>query len=124
MPRYIVKPDQAKDEYVLWSTIVDSPVSPVLNRKSMEVFLCQDYWDQYTEQQAIESIYRADKWGVSDRWLTGDEQTIRVEAKDWIEDLHGYVKNADVVKLTNAIYNQDEKAVRALTYNLLQGDQE
>lgn len=123
MPRYIVKPDQAKDEYVLWSTIVDSPVSPVLNRKTMEVFLCQDYWDQYTEQQARESLDRADRWGISARWFTGDEQTVRIEAEDWIEDLHGHVKNADLAKLTNAIDNQDEQAVRALTYGLLEGDQ-
>lgn len=39
MPSYVIKPDHQKDEYILWSTVVDNSVSGVLTRDEMFDFL-------------------------------------------------------------------------------------
>ena len=55
MGRAVYKPNPDKDEYVIWSTVVDSPVSDVLTRAEMLTA-----WDG-----GKDSLDRADKYGHS-----------------------------------------------------------
>lgn len=55
MPRCVIKPHPEKDEYVIWSTVVDSPVSEILIRKEA----VQEY------PGGEESVARADETGAS-----------------------------------------------------------
>lgn len=42
MGRFVYKPHPDKDEYILWSTVVENAVSPVLSRAEMTEFMLQD----------------------------------------------------------------------------------
>lgn len=42
MGRFVYRPNPDKDEYILWSTVVDNAVSPVLSRAEMAEFMLQD----------------------------------------------------------------------------------
>lgn len=114
MPSYIIKPNPDVDEYVLWSTIPDTPVSDVLGRAGMTRFLVSEYWQSNTRAQVEvdERLDRADQTGTSALWDIGSTQYVRVEA-DWLH-CDGSVHNARVADLVRALHARDENAVRNL----------
>ena len=63
MPSYIVKPDPLRDEYVIWSTIVDAPTA-VGTRAELEQLLTMH---DGPEAAAGERFDRADSAGTSDK---------------------------------------------------------
>ena len=78
MPRLIYKPRQDVDEYLIFSTIVDRPVSPVLTRQQMfERITLEGYGGRYnfahTAEQAEASLNRADANGTSELAPLGRE---------------------------------------------------
>lgn len=112
MPNYIIKPNPNVDEYVLWSTIPDGPVSEVLGRAEMTLFLMYRYYQAHTRAEAEDRLDRADQRGTSTLWDIGSTQYVRVE-EDWLY-CDGSVSNARVADLVRALHARDEKAVRSL----------
>lgn len=112
MPNYIIKPNPDVDEYVLWSTIPDGPVSDVLGRAGMTRFLMFEYYQSHTRSDAEERLDRADQTGTSALWDIGSTQYVRVE-EDWLY-CDGSVPNARVADLVRALHARDEKTVRSL----------
>lgn len=74
MPRIMFKPNLDLDEYVIWSTVVDAPVSDVLNREDAKAVwregACSLMGSPITDAQAEESMQRADTKGWSQ--IVGD----------------------------------------------------
>lgn len=74
MPRIMFKPNLDHDEYVIWSTVVDAPVSDVLNRADAKAVwrdgACSLLGTPITDAQAEESMQRADTKGWSQ--IVGD----------------------------------------------------
>ncbi|MCK2199179.1 hypothetical protein [Corynebacterium callunae] len=74
MPRCVIKPHPEKDEYVIWSTVVDSPVSEVLTRDEA----VREY------PGGEESVARADETGAS--WA--DDRSIYWGTKEFIREVN------------------------------------
>lgn len=111
MPNYIIKPDQNVDEYVLWSTVPDAPVSGVLDRAGMTSYLTAQYWQLHSREEADQRLERADQTGISARFDAGAEQYVRVET-EWMPFIDGDVPNSRVADLVRALDAHDESAVR------------
>lgn len=69
MPRIMYKPRADRNEYVIWSTVVDLPVSGVLDRvtakETWRAGACSILGTPITADRAEESMVRADKKGWS-----------------------------------------------------------
>lgn len=69
MPRIMYKPRTDRNEYIIWSTVVDLPVSGVLDRDTAKEKWrtggCSILGTPISEEQAEESMVRADTTGWS-----------------------------------------------------------
>lgn len=69
MPRIMYKPRPHKNEYIIWSTVVDLPVSGVLDRDTAKTTwaagACSILGTPISAEQAEESTIRADTKGWS-----------------------------------------------------------
>lgn len=69
MPRIMYKPRPHKDEYIIWSTVVDLPVSGVMDRKKAKKAwrkgACWNLGTPISAERAEESMQRADTKGWS-----------------------------------------------------------
>lgn len=69
MPRIMYKPRADRNEYVIWSTVVDLPVSGVMNRKkAKKTWRKGECWTlgiPISAERAEESMVRADTKGWS-----------------------------------------------------------
>lgn len=69
MPRIMYKPRPDQNEYVIWSTVVDLPVSGVLDRDTAKAMwaagACSIMGTPISAEQAEESMQRADTKGWS-----------------------------------------------------------
>lgn len=69
MPRIMYKPRPDRNEYVIWSTVVDLPVSGVLDRdtakETWRAGACSIMGTPISAEQAEESMQRADAKGWS-----------------------------------------------------------
>lgn len=122
MGRAIYKPDPALDEYLIFSTITDGPVSPVMNRKA----IAQEWRDSceaiYGERPSAEetemSLARADLHGQSWRepgsyWEEEELVSISNMNIDSTFDM-AWCKHRDLAKLTRAVAAGDWDRVREL----------
>ena len=79
MPRIMYKPRPDRNEYVIWSTVVDLPVSGVLDRDTAKETWraggCSILGTPISEEQAEESMVRADTtgWSIIDLDCPEDE---------------------------------------------------
>ena len=125
MPRLIYKPRQDVDEYIIFSTIVDTPASPVMTRKQMfERITLEGYGGMYyftlTPEQAEASLNRADANGTSELSITGREPYPL-----WDEEhiLHNLPKpfgprlcaHRDLAALTRALEAGDTRRIGLIT---------
>lgn len=122
MGRAIYKPDPDLDEYLIFSTIVDAPVSPVMNRE--EIF---EEWRTSCEQlngarpsleETEKSLARADAQGQSWRepgsyWEEEELVCISNMNIDSTFDM-AWCKHRDLAKLTRAVAAGDWDRVREL----------
>lgn len=69
MPRIMYKPRADRNEYVIWSTVVDLPVSGVMDRdtakETWRAGACSVFNFPISAEQAEESMVRADTTGWS-----------------------------------------------------------
>lgn len=69
MPRIMYKPRTGRNEYIIWSTVVDLPMSGVLDRDTAKETWraggCSILGTPISEEQAEESMVRADTTGWS-----------------------------------------------------------
>lgn len=69
MPRIMYKPRPHKNEYIIWSTVVDLPVSGVMDRdtakETWSAGACSIMGTPISAEQAEESMVRADTKGWS-----------------------------------------------------------
>lgn len=79
MPRIMYKPRPDRNEYVIWSTVVDLPVSGVLDRdtakETWRAGACSILGTPISAEQAEESMVRADTkgWSIIDLDCPEDE---------------------------------------------------
>lgn len=122
MGRAIYKPDPDLDEYLIFSTIVDAPVSPVMNREEISEEWrksCEQLYGARLSPEAVEKwLARADANGQS--WYgTGlfweEEELVRVvnmRPDSPIEKV--WCKHGDLAKLARAVAAGDWDRVREL----------
>ena len=69
MPRIMYKPRPDRDEYIIWSTVVDLPVSGAMDRgtakETWRAGACSILGTPITAERAEESMQRADTTGWS-----------------------------------------------------------
>lgn len=94
MGRYIVKPDKDKDEWVLWSTIVDNAVSPVLMRDEMAEWLLDDGIEELKERIArqLSRPYREFQLGSTDTVANVEHDDFEGAYKLHVNDLTRFVR--------------------------------
>lgn len=132
MGRAIYKPDPDLDEYLIYSTITDGPVSPVMNLKA----IAQEWRDSCEaingERPSIEetekSLARADLNGQSWWWRRSywdDEEHVS------IRNMHpnppfddATCKHRNLAKLARAVACSDWAAAEALLTNITRIDEE
>lgn len=114
MPRIMYKPRPDRNEYVIWSTVVDLPVSGVLDRdtakETWRAGACSIMGTPISAEQAEESMVRADTKGWSQ--INGDCPD---HEGLWLANIDGYPgpydfgtsKVADLAAVTRAIENED-----------------
>lgn len=118
MPRYLLKPNPNRDEYVYWSTIVDAPVTGVMSRDEMKGYLLhgQGLTPPHTDVEAEERLARTDEKGHSlidwdgNGW--GQSELVRVEHRDYART--GMVAHEDIAELTRAMESGDWATVERL----------
>lgn len=107
MPRCVIKPHPEKDEYVIWSTVVDAPVSEILTR--------DEAVRKYPGGE--ESVARADETGAS--WADwrdifwGTRELIR-EISVGNEHFHGMCRFEDIPDIIRAWTDGDAGRLREL----------
>lgn len=122
MGRAIYKPDSDLDEYLIFSTIVDAPVSPVMNREEISEEWrksCEQLYGARLSPEAVEKwLARADANGQS--WYgTGSfwEEEELVHIVNMRPDApieKAWCKHCDLAKLTRAVAAADWDRVREL----------
>lgn len=122
MGRAIYKPDPDLDEYLIFSTITDGPVSPVMNREqiaeewkaSCELL----YGERPSDADTRRSLDRADAHGQS--WkIRGtfweDEEFVRISNMNIDSPIDmAWCQHRDLAKLTRAVAAADWDQVREL----------
>lgn len=120
MPRYVLKPQAHVDEYLIWSTVVDAPVSTVMTRAEMTNYLRRNgvtvYRHRDTDEEVEARLTRADINGHSLKdwnhsWWGGDEY-IRLEECD--PPIIGRVKHADIAQVVRAYESGDHNTLKRL----------
>ena len=114
MPRIMYKPRPHKNEYIIWSTVVDLPVSGVMDRdtakETWRAGACSIMGTPISAEQAEESMQRADTKG----WSIIDLDCPEYEGLN-LANIDGYPgpygfgtsKVADLATVTRAIETGD-----------------
>ena len=114
MPRIMYKPRPHKNEYIIWSTVVDLPVSGVMDRKKAKKTwrkgACWNLGTPISAERAEESMQRADTKGWS--IIDGDCPEYEFLRLANIEDYpgpydSGVCRLADLAPVTRAIESGD-----------------
>lgn len=107
MPHIVVKPRKDVNEYIVWSTVNDSPVSKVMTRDEVFYHLMES--QNGMKASIHDRLNRADVSGLSviydrkPRW--GTEKFVRIETID--RYIVGRVKFEDLGRLADAIYHRN-----------------
>ena len=125
MPRIMYKPRADRDEYVIWSTVVDLPVSGVMDRdtakETWRAGACWILGTPISAEQAEESMTRADTKG----WSLIDGEPGEYEGLN-LANITGYPgpydfgtsKVADLTTVARAIEAGDWDTLHNLCTNL------
>lgn len=107
MGRCVYKPSPDRDEYVIWSTVVDAPVSDVLTRdEAVRKFPGgEDSVARADETGASWQDWRERFWGTK-QWI----RELRVEDQ-WFE---GHYRFEDLPEIMRAWESQDKYALNRL----------
>ncbi|SNV70433.1 Uncharacterised protein [Corynebacterium imitans] len=125
MSRTMMKPRHDRDEYVIWSTVVDLPVSGVMDRGTAKATWAAGAWSAMgtpiSMEQAEESMQRADTKG----WSLIDGEPGEYEGLN-LANIDGYpgdydfgaFKITDLATITRAIEAGDWGTLHNLCTNL------
>ena len=110
MPQAVYKPNRDKDEYVIFSTIVDNVTFGVLTRDEMLNL------NRYPDWPNEETLQRADETGTS--WIWGrtpqwDEEVLVTNIPEEVADF-GWVKHRDLADFARAQIPDDIEALKRL----------
>ena len=107
MPHIVIKPRKDANEYIMWSTVTDSPVSKVMTRD--EAFHHLMATQGGMRAATHDRLDRADASGLSvvyDRGLKWDtKEFVRIETID--RYITGWVKFENLGRLADAIYHRN-----------------
>lgn len=114
MPRIMYKPRPDRDEYVIWSTVVDLPVSGVLDRDAAKEMwrdgACSIMGTPISAKRAEESMQRADAkgWSLIDG-EPGEYEIVNLTNIDGYPGPYdsGVCRVADLAPVTRAIEDGD-----------------
>lgn len=74
MPQYVIKlSDRGKDYYLMWSTIVDAPITPGMSLDEFKAWYRDEYGRLSFEYELPERLKRVEERGTSCRDQTLDE---------------------------------------------------
>lgn len=125
MPRIMYKPRAERNEYVIWSTVVDLPVSGVMDRdtakETWRAGACSILGTLISAERAEESMVRADTKG----WSLIDGEPGEYEGLN-LANIDGYpgdydfgtFKITDLATITRAIEAGDWDTLHNLCTNL------
>lgn len=125
MPRIMYKPRPDRDEYIIWSTVVDLPVSGVLDRDTAKETwregACSIMGTPISAEQAEESMQRADTKGWS--LIAGDPAEHELVNLTNLDDYPGPYDSAtckvtDLAAVTRAIETEDWDTLHSLMTEL------
>lgn len=131
MPRIMYKPRPHKDEYIIWSTVVDLPVSGVMDRdtakETWRAGACSIMGTPISAEQAEESMQRADAKGWS--IIDGDcpeYEGLNLANIFWYPGPYdsGTCRLADLVPVTRAIEVGDWDMLHRLLIELTRYEDE
>ena len=124
MPRIMYKPRSDKNEYIIWSTVIDLPVSGVMDRKKAKKTwrkgACWNLGTPISAERAEESMQRADTkgWSIIDGDCPEYEGLNLANINDYPGPYHsGDFKITDLAAVTRAIEAGDWDTL----HNLLTG---
>ena len=107
MPHIVIKPRKDVNEYIMWSTVNDSPASKVMTRDEAFRHLMES--QNGMKANIHDRLNRADASGLSvvyDRRLKWDtEKFVRIETID--RYITGWVKFENLGRLADAIYHRN-----------------
>lgn len=114
MPRIMYKPRSDRDEYIIWSTVVDLPVSEVMDRdtakETWRAGACSIMGTPISAEQAEDSMVRADTkgWSVIDSDCHEYELLLLANLDDYPGPYDsGVCRVADLAAVTRAIESED-----------------
>lgn len=125
MPRIMYKPRPDRNEYIIWSTVVDLPVSGVMDRdtakETWRAGACSVFNFPISAEHAEESMQRADTKGWSQ--INGDPGEYELVN---LTNIYGYpgpydsgtCKVADLAAVTRAIEAGDWDTLHGLMAHL------
>lgn len=125
MPRIMYKPRHDRDEYIIWSTVVDLPVSEVMDRdtakETWSAGACSIMGTPITAEQAEESMVRADAkgWSVIDFDCHEYELLLLANIEEYPGPyVSGVCRVADLAAATRAIESEDWDTLHSLMTEL------
>lgn len=131
MPRIMYKPRPHLDEYVIWSTVVDLPVSGVMDRgtakETWRAGACSIIGTPISAERAEESMQRADNKGWS--IIDGEPSDYEIVHLANIEEYpgpydSGVCRLADLAPVTRAIEDGDWGTLHSLMAELTRYEDE
>ncbi|WP_185963384.1 hypothetical protein [Corynebacterium guaraldiae] len=125
MPRIMYKPRTDRNEYIIWSTVVDLPMSWVLDRDTAKETWraggCSILGTPISEEQAEESMVRADTkgWSLIDG-EPGEYELLNLANIEYYPGPYdsGVCRVADLAPVTRAIEAEDWDALHQLLTEL------
>ena len=131
MPRIMYKPRPHKDEYIIWSTVVDLPVSGVMDRdtakETWRAGACSIMGTPISAERAEESMQRADAkgWSIIDG-EPGDYELVHLANLDGYPGPFdsGVCRLADLAPVTRAIEAGDWDTLHRLLTELTRYEDE
>lgn len=114
MPHIVVKPWKDADEYLVWSTVTNTPVTTVMTRDEMFSHLSSVYGGlTYTVNGQLE---RADDSGLSSRYdrkpMWDTVHRIQVEIGD--KYVSGQIKFRDIGRLADAMKHEQWSTINEI----------
>lgn len=131
MPRIMYKPRPDQNEYVIWSTVIDLPVSGVLDRdtakETWRAGACSIMGTPIPAEQAEESMQRADTkgWSIIDG-EPGEYELVHLANIDEYPGPYdsGVCRLADLAPVTRAIEAEDWNTLHRLLTELTRYEDE
>lgn len=131
MPRIMYKPRPDLNEYVIWSTVIDLPVSGVLDRvtakETWRAGACSILGTPISAEQAEESMVRADSkgWSIIDFDCPEYELLYLANIEEYPGPYEsGLCKVTDLAALTRAIEAEDWDTLHNLMTELARDEDE